>query len=163
MADASLRLKKFYGPSFIIAAAPYGGRNSGTRTPANSGGEVTAITNRYQDMALTLGSNFDLMMQQFYMNGFNTVAGVKDWSKEYITRCKLRDDQWAFGYSVRDPSDPDLGAVTPEFCNDVWNSWRADGREARGSMIWTPNRDRTDPAGSYRWAKIHGSVVRSTV
>lgn len=161
MIDASRRLKTRYGSGFIVGAAPYGGRNTGTSHPQDSGGEVTAITHKYRDLALALGSQLDLMSHQFYMNGDNTIAGVKQWSQEYIEACKLRDDQWAFGWSTRDPSDPYYGAVTPEFCNQVWDSWRSDGREARGAMLWAINRDQS-PSPAWTWAATAGGKILST-
>jgi len=154
MIDASRRLKAAYGPEFIVGCAPYGYAN-----PPN--GEDVAMTDLYRDVALALGDDLDLMSFQLYNNGTNTVDNVKAWAASYITECGLRDDQWAFGWTTRDPSDPGKGAVTPEFCNDVWDSWRAGGREARGAMLWSIGHD-YDDSPSYRWALTAGGHVLST-
>lgn len=160
MIDASRRLIARYGPEFFVGCAPYGGRNDGTTHPWDSGAEQTALTAKYQALALALGPQLKLMAMQFYMMGDNTVAAVKTWAREFIARCGLTDAQWAFGFTTHDPSDPKMGAVSAEFARDVMVSWRAEGRDAGGVMHWSINRDTSD-ADSGRFARIVGGYLQS--
>lgn len=158
--SASQQLKAQFGPGFIVAAAPYGLANSGSSHPNDSGGEIPLVQ-KYRDVITGLGSQFDLLSVQFYNNGDNTINAVKQTTSNFLASVNLPDSKMCFGWMMAPAHQPTSGGVTPTFCNDLWNSWRAGGREARGHMLWEISIDRYDNP-SYRFATGAGPTVLNT-
>jgi chitinase len=144
MVDATNRLLARYGPDFIIGAVPFG-------TPSQP------IVTLYRDLAQALGDDLDLLTFQFYNRGPETVTTVTDWAASYIAACGLRDDQFAFGFAMTDATPESLATVA--HINNVWNTWRGRGREARGIMHWSIN---TDVANGNAFVSGPGATVRAT-